>query len=59
MSQGFIVEGQLLLIYINGISDDMSINAKLFADDTSLLSIVPDIDTSAIHLNNGLKKINN
>ena len=37
----------------------MSINAKLFAGDTSLSSIACDIDTSAIHWNNGLKKISN
>ena len=33
-------------------------NAKLFADDTSLFSVVHNINTSAIELNNDLNKIN-
>ena len=49
----------LFLIYINDLSDDLSTNAKLFADDTSLFSVVRDIKTSATHLNNDLKKISN
>ena len=32
--------------------------AKKFADDTSLFSVALDINTSAIELNSGLKKIN-
>ena len=50
---------QLFFIYINDISDDLSTNAKLFADDTSLFSVVPNINTSATHLNSDLKKIGN
>ena len=46
-------------IYINDISDGLSTNAKLFPDDTSLFSVVPDISTSATHLNSDLKKISN
>ena len=38
--------------------DCLSSNAKLFADDTSLFSVVHDINTSAIELNSDLKKIN-
>ena len=37
----------------------LSSNAKLFADDTSLLSVTLDINTSANELNNDLAKINN
>ena len=37
----------------------MSTNAKLFADNTSLFSVVRDINTSAAHLNNDLMKISN
>ena len=33
-------------------------NAKLFAGDTSLFSVVHNINTSAIELNNDLNKIN-
>ena len=36
----------------------MSSNVKLFADDTSLFSLVHDVNASARELNNELKKIN-
>ena len=36
----------------------MSSNVKLFADDTSLFSVVPDVNASARELNDDLKKIN-
>ena len=36
----------------------MSSNAKLFAHDTSLLSVIHDSNTSALELNNDLAKIN-
>ena len=48
----------LFLIYINDLSDGLSSNAKLFADDISLFSVVPDINTSAIELNSDLRKTN-
>ena len=32
-------------------------NAKLFADDTSIFSVVHNIDSSAAELDNGLAKI--
>ena len=47
------------LIYINDLSDDLSSNPKLFADDTSLFSVVHDKNTSANELNNDLRKISN
>ena len=47
----------LFLIYINDLPDGLSSNAKLFADDTSLFSVVNDINTSGIELNSDLKKI--
>ena len=56
--QGSILELILFLIYINDLSDDLSTTAKLFADDTSLLSIVRNFNTSASHLNADLRKIN-
>ena len=59
MSQGSTFGPLLFLIYINDLSDDLSPNARLFADDTSLFSIVRDINTSAAHLNNDLRKISN
>ena len=48
----------LLLIYINDLSDNFRSNAKLFTDDTSLFSVVHDINTYAKKLNDDLKKVN-
>ena len=44
-------------IYINDLSDDLSSNPKLFADDTSLFSVVHDKNTSAKELNNAYGKL--
>ena len=45
-------------IYISDLADDLSSYVKLFADDTSLFSVVHDINASARELNDDLKKIN-
>ena len=45
------------LIYINNLPEGLSTNAKLFADDTSLFSIVRDIATSTEELSNDLINI--
>ena len=47
----------LFLIYINDLSDNLASNSKLFADDTSLFSVVKNVDGSNIYLNDDLKKI--
>ena len=57
--QGSILDPLFFLIYINDLSDDLSSNPKLFADDTSLFSVVHDKNTSANELNNDLRKISN
>ena len=45
------------LVYINDLVDDISSDAKLFADDTSLFTVVYDEITSANQLNRDLKII--
>ena len=55
--QGSILGLLLFLICINDLSDDLSSNTKLFADDTSLCSVVHNVNTSAVELNNDLNKI--
>ena len=53
--QGSILGPLLFLIYINGLKS----NPKLFADNTSLLSAIHDVNSSHIDLNEDLDKINN
>ena len=56
--QGSILGPLLFLIYMNELSDNLSSNPKLFADDTSLFSVVHDINQSGINLIDDLEKIN-
>ena len=55
--QGSILGPLIFLIYINHLSDGLSSNAKLFADDPSLFSVVHNANTAANELNNDLIKI--
>ena len=55
--QGSILGPVLFLIYINDLADGLSSNAKLFADDISLFSVVHNANTTAKELNNDLVKI--
>ena len=59
ISQGSILNPLLFLIYINDLSERLSTNAKLFADDTSLFSVIHDSQTSANVLNKDLEMIHN
>ena len=55
--QGSAVGPLFFLIYVNDLSHNLSSTARLFADDTSVFSIVHDIDSSTKQLNDDLKKI--
>ena len=46
VSQGSIFGPLLVLIYINDLPDRLSSNAKLFAEDTPLFSVIHDRNTS-------------
>ena len=57
--QGSILGSLLFLIYINDLSENLVLNSKLFADDTSLFSVIFDKDLSAKNLNDDLNRVNN
>ena len=47
----------LFFIYTNDLTESISPNLKLFADDNFLFSVVCDLNTSANEISNNLKKI--
>ena len=55
--QGSVLRPLFFLVYINDLADDISSDAKLFADETSLFSVIYNEITSANQLNRDLKII--
>ena len=53
-----LILGPFFLVYINDLADGLSSNARLFADDTSLFSVIHDVDNFTNELNNDLHQIN-
>ena len=47
----------LFLVYINDLAADVECNIKLFADDTSLFTVVEDSNTAASDINHDLELI--
>ena len=56
---GPILSPLLFLVQINDLSIGMSSNPRLFADDSSLLSVAHDKNTSANEFNNDLLRTRN
>ena len=57
--QGSILSPLMFLIYINDLSNELSSNSTLFADEASIFSVVRDRILSANAFNNDLLRINN
>ena len=55
--QGSILGPLIFLIYTNNLSIDIISTVKLFADDTSLFSIIHDAKKTAYELNKDFQKI--
>ena len=56
-SSGFNSWSIVFFIYINDLSDNLESNVKLFADDTSMFSVVRDPINTSQKLNNDLDKV--
>ena len=59
VSEGSILASLLFSVYINDLTDVLTSTVKLFADDTSLFSVLHNISASAKEPDEDLNKINN
>ena len=57
VSQGSILGPLLFLIYVNDLSEGITSNVKLFADDTSIFSTVYNINLTTSNLNSELQNL--
>ena len=57
--RGSILDPLFLFMYINDLSCGLSSTTKLFADDSSLFSVIHDVAQSTNELNDDLEKISN
>ena len=55
--QGSVLGPLLFFVYINDLCDNLSCDVKLFADDTSLFSVVENEVVSAVKLNRDLETV--
>ena len=55
--QGSVLGPLFFLVYINNLPENLSCRVKLFADDTSLFSIVKTELSTGLDLNSSLEKI--
>ena len=58
MPQGSVLGPIFFLVYINDIVDGLQNDIQLFADDTSIYSVVKDKDEAAANLNQDLERVN-
>ena len=56
--QGSVLGPFSFLIFLNDLSEVLTANVRLFADDVSLFSVIENINLSATNLNSDLSKIN-
>ena len=55
--QGSVLGPLFFLVYINDLADNLNCDIKMFADDTSLFSVVNDPEISALNLNEDLETV--